>query len=103
MQNATDTNWKSDPKMPTTDTFDAHIRLADLRTRVNSGERITADEMREVLLQLRAGRDAAGTTRRREAARTRKASKAPPNLNDLFNSQTDFITPDTDFINSQSE
>lgn len=63
--------------------FDAHIRLADLRTRINSGQDVSADEMRDVLLQLRQGRDAAATANRKAARAAAQPRTKPPKEVDL--------------------
>jgi hypothetical protein len=70
--------------------LDAHIRLADLRLRVLSGETPSAMEMRELLLDLQRGRDmtaaASAAQRRRVARETRAATKQRPpvDIDELF-------------------
>jgi hypothetical protein len=64
--------------------FDAQIRLADLRTRATAGEPITAQEMRELLLDLRRGREASATRAAAEKRTVAKASAPKINLRDLF-------------------
>lgn len=72
--------------------FDAQANLADLRRRVLNGEQLTATEYRDLLLDLRRGRDmaaAAQSAQRSKAAReARQASKKPAkplDLDALFN------------------
>ena len=66
--------------------LDAQVRLADLRLRSLNGERLTATEMRELLLDLQRGRDMAAATARSTAAKARRVAKPKPEINlaDLF-------------------
>ena len=67
--------------------FDAHIRLADLRTRVLAGEKPSAAEMRELLLDLQRGRDmsaARAASEKRTAAKAKKPTAAPLDLDALM-------------------
>jgi hypothetical protein len=60
--------------------FDAHIRLVDLRTRAAAGEPINPEEMRDLLLDLRRGREAAATRVAAEKRATTKANTPAPKI-----------------------
>lgn len=69
--------------------FDAQIRLVDLRTRAAAGERISANEMRELILDLQRGREvsaakAAADRRTAKKASGPKTPKPAIDINSLF-------------------
>lgn len=55
--------------------FEAQVHLSDLRARVLRGERPTATEYRDLLLDLRRGRDMAAAATRAQAAKLAKAKR----------------------------
>ena len=56
--------------------FDAQCHLADLRMRVQRGDRVTAAEYRDLLLDLRRGRDMAAAATRSATAKAAKQKRA---------------------------
>lgn len=75
--------------MPANDLLDTQLALADIRTRVLAGERLSASEMRTLLNDLRRDREnasRASAKARRDAARASAPSKASTALEGLFKS-----------------
>jgi hypothetical protein len=69
--------------------FDAQVHLADLRMRVLNNEPISAEEYRDLLMDLRRGRDMAAAATRAATARAAKAKRAdkaktPTDIHTLF-------------------
>lgn len=64
--------------------FDAQVRLADLRMRVLNGDTVTAAEYRQVVDDLRRGREAMALDKRK-SAKTKKTAEQPKlDLSSLF-------------------
>lgn len=78
--------------------FEAQAHLADLRMRVLRGETVSATEYRDLLLDLRRGRDMAAAATRAAAAKAAKLqreAKAKPKL-DLYTLFSGTSTSDSD-------